>query len=282
MLALFAMTGATATLLWVLAAILVIAGIIALFREASSRAWPSSSSAAWSARAGRASSNSSRSDDPGSFIGRRRPLPGSRPVPRYRPAPSRGAIPGCARGCVTRASATRRSALRSATASCPRRTGGRGRGVRVREGPSRPGRSLAHSSSRPSEGSSSPSTSCPVAVPSPTGASSELAEKACAASIAARTSSDVAPSRSASSWIVGARPSSCVRGGTARFDPQDQLLKRTGHPDGPGLVSEVALQLPHDRGGRIRGEAHARVDIEAIDRAAISPTYATCTRSSMG
>ena len=45
MLALFAMTGATATLLWVLAAILVIAGIIALFREASSRAWPSSSSA---------------------------------------------------------------------------------------------------------------------------------------------------------------------------------------------------------------------------------------------
>jgi hypothetical protein len=32
MLALFALTGATATLLWVLAAILVIAGIIALFR----------------------------------------------------------------------------------------------------------------------------------------------------------------------------------------------------------------------------------------------------------
>ena len=32
MLALLAMTGATATLLWVLAAILVIAGIIALFR----------------------------------------------------------------------------------------------------------------------------------------------------------------------------------------------------------------------------------------------------------
>ena len=34
MLALFALTGATATLLWVLAAILVIAGIIALFRGA--------------------------------------------------------------------------------------------------------------------------------------------------------------------------------------------------------------------------------------------------------
>ena len=32
MLALFAMTGATATLLWVLAVILVIAGIIAIFR----------------------------------------------------------------------------------------------------------------------------------------------------------------------------------------------------------------------------------------------------------
>ena len=32
MLALFALTGATATLLWVLAAILLIAGIIALFR----------------------------------------------------------------------------------------------------------------------------------------------------------------------------------------------------------------------------------------------------------
>jgi len=32
MLALFALTGATATLLWVLAAILVIAGIVALFR----------------------------------------------------------------------------------------------------------------------------------------------------------------------------------------------------------------------------------------------------------
>jgi hypothetical protein len=32
MLALFALTGATATLLWVLAAILVIAGIIAIFR----------------------------------------------------------------------------------------------------------------------------------------------------------------------------------------------------------------------------------------------------------
>ena len=34
MLAIFALTGATATLLWVLAAILVIAGIIALFRGA--------------------------------------------------------------------------------------------------------------------------------------------------------------------------------------------------------------------------------------------------------
>ena len=32
MLALFALTGATATLLWVLAAILVIAGIVSLFR----------------------------------------------------------------------------------------------------------------------------------------------------------------------------------------------------------------------------------------------------------
>ena len=55
--AMLALTGATATLLWVLAAILVIAGIVTLIRGAWWPAWSSSSSDCLSAPVERASSN---------------------------------------------------------------------------------------------------------------------------------------------------------------------------------------------------------------------------------
>ena len=80
-------------------------------------------------------------------------------------------------------------------------------------------------------------------------------------------SSGVASSCSASSWIVGERPSSCDSLGHDPVHPQTQLLERTRHPDRPGLVPEVALQLAQDRRRGVRGEADLAGRIEPIDRA---------------
>ena len=44
-----------------------------------------------------------------------------------------------------------------------------------------------------------------------------------------------------------------------------ELLKTTRDLDGPALVAEVALDLPHDRGRRVGGELDLAVDVEAVD-----------------
>src|SRR5207248_7363688 len=51
-----------------------------------------------------------------------------------------------------------------------------------------------------------------------------------------------------------------------RTQAEVQLLHPAGHAHRPSLVAEMALQLPHDRGRRVRRELEAALRVETVDR----------------
>ena len=66
--------------------------------------------------------------------------------------------------------------------------------------------------------------------------------------------------------MLGECPSLAVSPSIVVDSLRIQLLKRPGNADGPTLVPEVALDLPHHVRGRVGSERHVALEVEAVDR----------------